>query len=390
MAAPPSSITMKKPEDNLRYRRKMFSDRQQQYPSFSSSVLERIFNSIDEGCDRTTEPEASTFYRDTAEASRKKTLQEALHLERNSMEKTASNLQRTQIYEDHHHDFDHDAPCFSTSSCSSESSSGQFSSSESESVIGDKTRASCFVPLRLKPVRTKAPEQSKKTERALFQEKSSPKLSNESGGNGVLRSKVLNLFDQLRKSKQPISPGGRLINFINSLFSSSASTTKSDRTIRKKTGDIRSHDGEVNREREMHSSQSSTCSSASSTFSRSCLSRHSPQKREQIGNGAQRSVRFHPVSVIIDGDCRPCEHKCLYPEGGGRGGGGGGGDSSGLLPVLVPKAWMIRRTQSRRADQDHPTSWPLRESYDDNGDVMYLCLDSDNLWEGRDEPSCGP
>ncbi|OWM63329.1 hypothetical protein CDL15_Pgr022074 [Punica granatum] len=93
-----------------------------------------------------------------------------------------------------------------------------------------ETRTSCFVPLRLKPVRTKAPEKSKKTERALFQEKSSPKLSNESGGNGVLRSKVLILFDQLRKSKQPISPGGRLVNFINSLFSSSASTTKSDRS----------------------------------------------------------------------------------------------------------------------------------------------------------------
>ncbi|PKI58293.1 hypothetical protein CRG98_021299 [Punica granatum] len=138
MAASPSSITMKKPEDNLRYRRKMFSERQQQNPSFSSSVLKRIFNSIDEGCDQTTEPEASSFYRDVAESSGKKTLQEALHLERNSMEKTASNLQWTQLYEDHHHNFGNDAPCFSTSSCSSESSLGPFSSLESESVIGDE------------------------------------------------------------------------------------------------------------------------------------------------------------------------------------------------------------------------------------------------------------
>lgn len=31
-------------------------------------------------------------------------------------------------------------------------------------------------------------------------------------------------------------------------------------------------------------------------------------------SGEKRSVRFYPISVIVDEDCRPCGHKCVYGE----------------------------------------------------------------------------
>ncbi|KAE8696374.1 dentin sialophosphoprotein-like [Hibiscus syriacus] len=98
----------------------------------------------------------------------------------------------------------------------------------------------------------------------------------------------MKIYSDLKKVKQPISPGGKLASFINSLF-----TSGSPKNPKKKS---------------MSEQTTSACSSASS-FSRSCLS----TTKANIGTRTERSVRFCPVSVILDEDSRPCgELKILH------------------------------------------------------------------------------
>jgi hypothetical protein len=116
------------------------------------------------------------------------------------------------------------------------------------------------------------------------------------------KSKALKIYGDLKKVKQPISPGGRLASFLNSLFTAGNA----------KKAKISTSGGRYE-ERKLKSEQASTCSSASS-FSRSCLSKTPSSRGGKLSsnNGAKRSVRFYPVSVIVDEDCRPCGHKSLY------------------------------------------------------------------------------
>ncbi|KAK1421696.1 hypothetical protein QVD17_24243 [Tagetes erecta] len=95
----------------------------------------------------------------------------------------------------------------------------------------------------------------------------------------------------MKKVNQPISPGGRLTTFLNSLLTN----------------------GHLKKPKELNNVKIMTCSSASS-FTRSCLSKNSPRSREKLNNGIRRSVRFYPVSVIIDEDCRPCGQKSIFGE----------------------------------------------------------------------------
>lgn len=182
----------------------------------------------------------------------------------------------------HHHNHEHDQEVmfFSSTSSSSDSSSGLLSSSDTESLYGmrSKSRVSCFAPSRPKPVVTSA--------------------SNEVG---LIKSesRALKIYNNLKKVKQPISPGGKLSNFLNSLLATGGSVKKTktyDDTKAPKSG------------------QDSTCSSASS-FSRSCLSKATPSSsKDKLRDGVKRTVRFYPVSVILNEDSRPCGHKCLYEE----------------------------------------------------------------------------
>ncbi|KAE8663438.1 Formin-like protein 17 [Hibiscus syriacus] len=109
-----------------------------------------------------------------------------------------------------------------------------------------------------------------------------------------------------RPVKQPISPGGRITGFLNSIFNANAKKVKmcSDGV----SGDVG-----------FHRKSRSTASSPSS-FSRSCLSKtpssgaNSNSKYSNGLNGTKRSVKFCPVSVTVDEDCRPCGHKCIHEE----------------------------------------------------------------------------
>ncbi|XP_030530607.1 protein BIG GRAIN 1-like B [Rhodamnia argentea] len=316
-------------------------------PSFSSTLLDEIYRSID-GCDPKREPEQG-LRREMP--SKKQSTRSAQITPRptSSVERRGSGeanptadarrghlsqeLPRKPKYEP---DLDSDVLYFSSTSVSSDSSSGGFSFSDTESVRGAKTTASssCFAPFRLNPVRTRVAAKRDERQRAPFGQQ---RESQEDQG-GVLRSAASRIYANLKKVKQqPVSPGGRLVSFISSMFSTTPKSAKrSDRT-------------EAYLERKLKSGEASTSTSASSnvpSLSRPCLSKRTPSTRERLRSETKRTVRFYPVSVIVDEDCRPCGHKCLHQEGGG------GGEQSSSVSLSVPTAWRIGKSQPKRIDQD--------------------------------------
>lgn len=250
-------------------------------PSFSSTLLDEIYRSIDE------KPE------DYGEKTSKRNgeIARACLVEKWMEKEAISRRKMLQMQ-----DFENDFMFFSSTSSSNSDSSGALSDTEffGSSTTTKPKSSSCF-SARLKPVKTGGGARNHHTEKDYF-------LSDDYGKNkvvdDVMKSKfrALKIYANLKKVKQPISPGGKLTNFINSLFSSNAANGK-----KSKVQDVKARKGP------------STCSSASS-FSRSCLSKYSPDSREKMRNGDQRTVRFHPVSVIVDEDARPCGQKCTYDQ----------------------------------------------------------------------------
>ncbi|CAK9317598.1 unnamed protein product [Citrullus colocynthis] len=313
--------------------------------SFSSSLLDEIYRSIDDGGDKRSGE--LKFYRQKVLKKQGKTIRKAqsdvedeeiasLHrallierwIEKKVAEKVSAQRRRSlteaeikfQLYQ---HDREEDVLFFSSTSSSSDSSFGGFSSSDTESMYGSKSLTpSCFAKFRPKPVRTSVsapPPENTEAKQRQSREKPQSKQSNQfvenkekTGGfddNAMIKSKsrALKIYSNLKKVKQPISPGGRLSSFLNSIFTPGTP---------KKTGNSVSSTGvseDPNSERKSKSGQTSTCSSAAS-FSRSCLSKNSPCSSEKLRNGDRRTVRFYPVSTIVDEYCRPCGHKSLYEE----------------------------------------------------------------------------
>ncbi|XP_022152666.1 protein BIG GRAIN 1-like B [Momordica charantia] len=275
-------------------------------PSFSSSLLDAIYRSIDESNGQGEEPQLilyreTTMTKQSIAAARTEDADEALKFRRvekwmeMKKKKVGSNVR----------DFTNSSSSSSESSCTA----GRFSSSESEFLS------------RPKPIKTTT-------------EIPKPKPKHE---NGFLKtkSKASKMYHDLKKVKQPISPGARLANFLNSLFNGGTPKTKQKLS----NSSVQSS----------KSLQGSTCSSTSS-FSRSCLSK-TPSSR---GNAAKRSVRFCPVSVIVDEDCRPCGHKILHK----------------IEPILKkPLKTEQVKTEHDFEDDD--------EDYDDEDDDGLSCSSSD-------------
>ncbi|KAK3436049.1 hypothetical protein EUGRSUZ_C00707 [Eucalyptus grandis] len=272
-----------------RYLREMKKKESGNSASFSSTLLDEIYRSIDE-CEPRREPEQQRSCRE-APSKKQQGPRSASSVEKQRGSDRANaaaadarrsyfsqELPRKPKYEPDH---DSDALYFSSTSISSDSSSGGFSFSDTESVRGARTTtsssSSCFAPFRLKPVRTRVVAAAKREE-------------------------------------------------------------------------IRH---EANLERKLKSGQASSSASTFSTvssLSRPCLSKRSPSTRERFrSSGAKRTVRFYPVSVIVDEDCRPCGHKCLHQEAGG---GGEGEKQSSSVSLSVPTAWRIGKSQPRKIDQD--------------------------------------
>ncbi|WCJ29366.1 Protein BIG GRAIN 1-like A [Euphorbia peplus] len=281
--------------------------KKQQPTTFSSTLLDQIYRSISEP----DNIQDLKFYTNPIMHTNKTTLQHQHSIIPKCIDHT--NIQ--QLQKSRYHD-PQDAIFFSSTSISSDSSSGAFSSSDTDSIYNAKPKSSSsasVLPIRPKPVRTSV--SGKTDSRREFEmlghygHNETPKLSG--------KSRALKMYN---KVKQPVSPGGKLANFINSIFTNGNSKKKSNPCS-------------VDQERTIKSGQASTCSSASS-FSRSCWS-----KSDKFRDGVKRNVRFYPVSVILD---EPCRHKSLYEDE----------ESSRLMSVSMPTAWKIGKSPSKKIDNE--------------------------------------
>ncbi|PSS02009.1 Protein BIG GRAIN 1-like [Actinidia chinensis var. chinensis] len=231
-------------------------------PSFSSSLLDAIYRSIDES--KCEEADDSVLYRESTATRTKnqrnpneETLRQAIMIE-----KLRSNeIQSYRLYN-------------SNSSSSDSSCGGVFSSSETESG-------------------------SKSTSFEVKVQSESDQTPKREGRLTRTKSKALKIYGDLKKAKQPISPGRRITNFLNSLFNSKNGKREPDLNSMRKSRSVKD--------------TPMTCS-LSSSFSRSCLSKpiSSRAKLNSNNGGSKRCVRFLPVSVIVDEDSRPCGHKRVY------------------------------------------------------------------------------
>ncbi|KAJ0987335.1 hypothetical protein J5N97_005691 [Dioscorea zingiberensis] len=236
--------------------------RNRENPSFSSSLLDAIYRSIDESEDATSSGNKTRRAPDRLSIptppSRKPISGSG---DRITVPVTDLPLPRRN--------YDRHRPTFASTSSSSDGSSyGGFSSSDAESA------AHSVRPVRV-PSRT---DRSRPDPPPPAPEKKKP---------DSIRSR----FRDLRKSKAPASPGARLASFLNSLFTAAATHKKSKHRVPTPAPE-----------------ETTPCSSASS-YTRSCLSK----TPSSAGRRAPRSVRFCPVGVLVGEDCRPCGEKWIYP-----------------------------------------------------------------------------
>ncbi|KAG1334256.1 protein BIG GRAIN 1 [Cocos nucifera] len=244
-------------------------------PSFSSSLLDAIYRSIDESDGggggptrnhrKSGAPDLSFSFSSSAAAARKKQSADELKWTAAAVSERAL-IRRGSVACRH-------GPVTPTSSSSDSSSYGGFSSSDAES----------YYSTGVKPVRSD-------------RIRSDPVILPEKKKAGSIRSRLRDL--RKGRATGPTSPGARLASFLNSLFAATGSPKKS----------------KIAAPQPPPPKAESACSSASS-YSRSCLSK-TPSSRGRrtpaaAVEGGKRSVRFCPVSVIVGEDCRPCGHKCL-------------------------------------------------------------------------------
>ncbi|KAJ8766693.1 hypothetical protein K2173_004517 [Erythroxylum novogranatense] len=284
-------------------------------PSFSSSLLDSIYRSIDES--NGGEQVLGEQFRERA-ILKKQSRRDS----RFDVEKDLSNLRRGMVIDSwmERHST-RSSNHYSSASSSSDSSyaGGVFSSSETDSSSkGNSRRLPTFTPQRSNP---------------LLDNQRQPKCE---GGFTKTKLKALKFYDELKKVKQPISPGGRIANFLHSLFSSSSAKKVKVCSI----GGIE----DVRFERK----SKSACSSVTSV-SRSCLNKTPPPRAKSGHNATKRSVRFYPVSVIVDQDSRPCGHKCIYEDD----------------PDLMPMPQTVIKTCSLKEDVDKGADY-LRSYQDRN------------------------
>ncbi|KAI3781667.1 hypothetical protein L2E82_11687 [Cichorium intybus] len=293
-------------------------------PSFSSTLLDEIYRSMegdDEKCSREEKilkkqsissggcagagrPKASSAVEDEGVASLRRAFLVEKWMDMKINEKNLNRRRRPSSLPDvEQKPVLHNDPFFvSSGTCSSDSSHGWFS--EPEGFHDSRFhKPSCFGPFsRPEPVKIK--DSSKKNQQMEFYYCSDHHQTNGVDRGALIKSKAraLKIYANLKKIKQPISPGGRLTTFLNSLFTNGH--VKKPKDLNPPCFDHKKI------ERTSKSTHGSTCSSASS-FTRSCLSKNSPRSREKLNNGIRRTVRFYPVSIIIDQDSRPCGQKFI-------------------------------------------------------------------------------
>jgi len=302
-------------------------------PSFSSTLLDAIYRSIDESnADEAHFKETTMFKKQSSSRAKRGTWV-------GEEKKEAMNLHRAVMIEDWMENQSiRSSVLFNSTSSSSESSSGAaFSSSETESSYKPK----------LKPKLQSSKKQAN-VEYRNSEKQSKPKIE---GGFTKTKLRALKIYGELKKVKQPISPGGRIATFLNSIFNS-------DNVKKAKMCYVGAVE-DVN----LVPKSKPACSSAAS-FSRSCLSK-TPASRGKLSNGIKRSVRFSPLDVIVGEDSQPCAHKCIYEED----------------PCLMPVP-TLRKIAKTCSVKKSTSAFNLR-GFRDNGDA-----DADDEEDDDDAQSC--
>lgn len=289
-------------------------------PSFSSSLLDSIYRSIDEE-GGVKVPEEGAFYKGLTITTGKNwpgpsALRERDYGEEETVEKWTMDKRRSSVKAAADGRKSLSAVLSSSNSNSSSSSSdssfwsGGLSSSESDSSYCPKsTSSSCRSVQRPKPVRAERNSDASPSHK-------SRKPHDHAEVPAKTRSRALKIYAELKKakSKQPISPGSRLASFLNSLF---ANSKKKPRTVLEPFRETCDEKGGKFKHTKSKLTPAS-CPSSASSRTRSCLSKTlSSSSGEKPGNNVvvgKRSVRFDPVSVIVDEDSQPCGSKNLQGE----------------------------------------------------------------------------
>ncbi|KAK4781149.1 hypothetical protein SAY87_017255 [Trapa incisa] len=299
------------------YKSSMRGHGHQNCPSFSSTLLDAIYRSIDdEAIDRgALKGQGPKMLADGGrqisaygiESSwLNKRHNEPVTTQRNSAVCTGRNL---------------GSFCNSSPSSSETSSNrGGFSSSDSGNCYSScsesksRTSSSCYSMNKLKPIRTSVSGDRLARPRMInlhgedydsqvHQVVRPNNFRKQEGGAVKERSKALKIYEDFKRMKggsnnrQPISPGAKIAGFLNALFSAKKAKHSSAYSANFPAA-------AVVRVPEPGDGYPSTCSSASS-FSRSCLSNTPSSRGKVTDNDTKRSVRFCPVNVILNEDTWP-------------------------------------------------------------------------------------
>ncbi|KZV50164.1 hypothetical protein F511_21925 [Dorcoceras hygrometricum] len=182
-------------------------------------------------------------------------------------------------------------------------SSTTLSASETESFVSSKN--SCFSTVARPPKPVKILAKTKQEEGLSYNDQKNKRETK----NLMIKSKsrASKIYTNFMNMKQPVSPGGKLTSFINSLFSN---------TNRKES---RTNEGPPFEDPKKSSIASYSIPSSASSFSRSSsLVDNLPKLTKKVRNGVQRRAAFDTVSVILDEDLRLFGHNSLDNEIFGR------------------------------------------------------------------------
>ncbi|CAA2963468.1 protein BIG GRAIN 1-like B [Olea europaea var. sylvestris] len=234
-------------------------------PSFSSSLLDSIYQSIDESKGAKEHQKIEDF-----DLHRKNNATQA----ENEIESFRRAIMIEKWMENYSSSSSTPTSRHLTSNSGSSTDSSVFSSSSKS------TPKSSVVSIDQK--------QRQKQDQVLVKEKTGKILQSENTTNRQDRFtktklRALKIYGDLKKVKEPISPGRKITNFLNSIFS--------PRKLKK--NQVMEEWSSVRKTRPMK--DTTTCSLAS----RSCL-RQTPSSSR--GNKSKMSVRFGPVSEVVDED----------------------------------------------------------------------------------------
>lgn len=293
--------------------------RRRRTPSFSSSLLDSIYRSIDESNGGGGDDSNKKQSKQSCSVSKRE------EIKGGGSGKTKTNLRRAMMIENWvERQSVHSSMFTNSASSSSESSSGAAFSSSDQTESSYKRRSKQS-PVKAISVGSDNMEKTK-----------SESGSGSGGGFTKTKLRALKIYGELKKAKQPISPGGKIASFINSIFNSG--------NVKKAKMCYVGAVEDVSTSEHVTKSTYSSSTTPASTFSRSCLSKPSSRSKKS-SNGNKRSVRFYPISVILgEDDSQISSHKCVYEQD----------------PSLMPKPTFQK--YARTSGQN------FRRSFCENGD----------------------